>query len=190
MAGSPHSRPCIVDENGNPVPEIPRSTATTLYHYKTRIVDRMPIANRPRSKSTLERLKEMLNNPEELLRVPADIIKTSRLRPVSWGSAPKGEGRYYYVDYHWRTVQRTVVKMPLPPKPGKFTGVGKVVRDKDFMANAAERLNNAAMFARIGSRGSPGTSGTASRSCRPSSRTGASGGSMVLGSSISGGPLG
>ncbi|MBE3049941.1 hypothetical protein IMZ48_47070 [Candidatus Bathyarchaeota archaeon] len=81
----------------NPVPEIPRSTNNALYQYERRIVDRMPLPQRPHPKSTLEDLK-VLKNLEELLRVPADIIKAPRPRPVSWGDAPRGEDRYYYVD--------------------------------------------------------------------------------------------
>lgn len=194
MAGNPHSRPYIVDEAGNPVFEIPRSTNTIFYRYETRIVDRMPVSRRPRSKSALEKLKEVINVPDGLLRIPGNILGAPKARPVSWGGAPRGEGRYYYVDGYGRTIETSVTRTSNPPAPpapsgypvqnqaqhahgGSLTGAVKAAKDKDVLADAAERMNNAALFARIGSGGVPGSSGGSG------SAAGATGG----GSGVSGG---
>lgn len=185
MTSIPHFHPYIVDEDGNPVPEIPRSNGTVLYHYETRIVDRMPAPQRPRSKSTLEKIKGMLKNPEEVLRVPGNMLETPKARPVLWAGAQRGEGRYYYVDQGGRFIETTVTRIHYPPAPsipcGNIPGAVKVAKDKDVVADAAERLNNAVLFARAGSGGVSGHSGASA------SGSGTSGPSF-LGLGSSGGP--
>ena len=201
MAHNPHFRPYIVDEAGSPVLEIPRSTNTVFYHYQTRIVDRMPVPRRPRSKSALEKLKEVINVPDELLRIPGNVLGVPKARPVSWGGTSRGEGRYYYIDQYGRTIETTVTRIPNPPAPpapsghlvqnsaqhgqgGDLAGAVKIAKDKDVVADTAERLNNAALFARLGSGGVPGSTGGSAPGMGTS---GASGGSGLMGGGSSGG---
>lgn len=201
MAVNPHFRPYIVDENGNTVLEIPRSSATVFYSYETRIVDRMPVLRQPHPKSTLEKLKDALKAPRDLLRVPTDRMKGHNVRPASWGGPPSREGRYYHVDQYGRVVETRVTRVYRPqassPPSGNSGFMSNVAKDKNVAAYAAEHVNNAALFARMGSGGAPGSSGasgsggtgqslpSSGMSAGPSSGTGTfetSGGSSGLGS--------
>lgn len=194
MAGNAHFRPYIVDEAGNPVLEIPRSTNTIFYHYETRILDHMPVSGRPHSTLALEKLKEVVNSPGELLRIPGNILRAPKARPMSWVGAPRGEGRYYYVDQYGRTIETTVTRTPNPPaqpvpggypvqhpashvQDGNLTKAAKVAKDKDVVADTAVRVNNAALFARMGPGAVPAPSGGSGSG---TNTTGGPGGSGTL----------
>jgi len=98
---------CIVDEDGNPVPEIPRSTEADYFYYEETVVDKMPAKKPPR-------------DPESMLGKLKAIFKPPAVKAVE--HLPKREGKFYHVDEQGRVIQTTVRRAYVNPGIGAFSG--------------------------------------------------------------------